>query len=73
VASGAKLFSTDIEVRKNRLYLPAEKQLPIDFLCLQEIVRLDVDRVGKEMQLWPDLDEVASDVGDFVDYQAMRR
>ena len=29
--------------------------------------------VREEMQLWTDLDEVAADVGSFVDYQTMRR
>ena len=41
----------DIEVRQDRFQLAAQKKLAIDLLCLQEVVGLDVEGVGQEIQL----------------------
>ena len=46
-----RVYEDDIEVVQDRLQLSAQEKLAIDLLCLQEVVGLDVEGVGQEIQL----------------------
>ena len=48
------------------------EKLAIDLLCLQEVVGLDVEGVGQEIQLRTDFDEVTVDFRRLVDQETMR-
>src|SRR5439155_22787700 len=62
----------DVEVGQDRLQLPAQKDLAIHLLCLEQVVGFDVDGVGQEFQLGTDLDEIAADLRRLVDQETMR-
>ena len=41
----------DIEIRQDRLQLPAEQKLPVDFFRLQQVIGFNIDGVGEEVEL----------------------